>query len=296
MFDVFQIPYSALQREHEEAISDAAQAGTATVIRGGVARGAPSSEREDSDAWRLWQANIRRIFMLEVPQPLAVRRRVSFCEAVYEGESDVSGVTAVRSGDVSGIQQAWEAGKIAVVVDPEWALLAQLRPQVVIDAILAKRNLGTGLGEAPLVVGLGPGFRAGVDCHMVIETNRGHNLGRLILEGAAEPNTGIPGEIGGYLQERVLRAPCDGIFTSSLDIGNSVRQGEVVGIVGGGVVRAGIAGIIRGLLRPGTEVQGGVKLGDIDPRGEISYCGTISDKSLAIGGAALEAILKVYNR
>ena len=247
-------------------------------------------------AWRLWQANIRRIFLLEVPRPLAVRRRVSFCEAIYEGEIEVSGVMAVSAGDVSGVQQAWEEGEIAVVVDPQWSLLDKLRPQVLIDAILAKKNLGTRLDEAPLVVGLGPGFRAGIDCHMVIETNRGHNLGRVILAGAAEANTGIPGEIGGYTQERVLRAPGDGTFTSPLDIGRLVRQGERVGMVDGREVGAGIAGIIRGLLRSGTEVQEGVKLGDIDPRGEAAYCGTISDKSLAIGGAVLEAILRVYNR
>ncbi len=247
-------------------------------------------------AWRLWQANIHRIFMLEVPRPLAVRRRVSFCEAIYQEEIDVNGVTAIGAGNIPGIQQAWEEGKIAVVIDPQWSLLGKLRPQVVIDAILAKKNLGTRLDEAPLVIGLGPGFRAESDCHMVIETNRGHNLGRVILAGAAEANTGIPGEIGGYTQERVLRAPCDGTFTSLLDIGSLVRQGERVGMVDGREVAAGVAGIIRGLLRSGTEVQEGVKLGDIDPRGDASYCGTISDKSLAIGGAALEAILRVYNR
>ena len=151
------------------------------------------------------------------------------------------------------------------------------------------------LSDAPLVIGLGPGFRAGVDVHMVIETNRGHNLGRVLLTGAAEANTGIPGDIGGYAQERVLRAPCGGIFTTEAEIGDLVGQGELIGAVDGTPVAAGIAGVIRGLLRGGMEVERGAKLGDIDPRGDVGYCSTVSDKALAIGGAALEAILRVYN-
>lgn len=246
-------------------------------------------------AWRLWQANIRRIFMLEIPHPMAVRRQVSFCEAIYEGEISVDGVPAVRVESAAETYRAWEQGQLAVAVDPRWALIAQMHPQIVIDAILAKMNLGTGLNEAPLVIGLGPGFRAGVDVHMVIETNRGHNLGRVLLAGAAEANTGIPGDIGGYAQERVLRAPCGGIFTTGEQIGAVVRQGEQIGAVEGKPVAAGIAGVIRGLLRGRTEVEQGAKLGDIDPRGETGYCSTVSDKALAIGGAALEAILRVYN-
>ncbi len=247
-------------------------------------------------AWRLWQANIRRIFMLEIPEPLAVRRRVSFCEAVYEKEWEVSGVSAVRTDDASGIQAAWDKGQIPVAVDPRWLLLEKLHPQVVIDAILAKRNLGTRLSDGPLVIGLGPGFQAGIDVHIVIETNRGHNLGRLILTGAAEANTGIPGDISGYTEERVLRAPVSGTFTSPLAIGALVRQGATVGSVAGREVKAGISGVIRGLLRSGTEVEEGLKLGDVDPRGDAGYCTTISDKSLAIGGAALEAVFRVFNR
>ena len=253
-----------------------------------------AGEMASGVAWRLWQANIRRIFLLEIPRPMAVRRQVSFCEAIYEREISVDGVSAVRVETAAEIHRVWEQGKLAVAVDPRWDLVAQMQPQVVIDAILAKTNLGTKRDEAPLVIGLGPGFRAGADVHMVVETNRGHNLGRVLLSGAAEANTGIPGDIGGYAQERVLRAPASGIFATGEQIGAVVRQGQQIGSVAGKPVTAGIAGVVRGLLRGGTEVEQGVKLGDIDPRGEIGYCLTVSDKALAIGGAVLEAILRVY--
>lgn len=254
-----------------------------------------AGEMASGVAWRLWQANIRRIFMLEVSRPMAVRRKVSFCEAVYEKEYSVDGVPAVLVESGAEIYQAWERGRLAVAVDPRWSLIGEIQPQIVIDAILAKMNLGTGLNEASLVIGLGPGFRAGVDVHMVIETNRGHNLGRILLAGAAETNTGIPGDIGGYAQERVLRAPCGGSFTTGAEIGLLVGEGERIGAVADESVVAGITGVIRGLLRDGTEVEHGTKLGDIDPRSDVGYCSTVSDKALAIGGAALEAILRVYN-
>lgn len=246
-------------------------------------------------AWRLYMARIRRIVMLEVESPLAVRREVSFCEAVHHGRKVVEGVEAVRVHNLEEIRAAWERDRIAVVVDPAWGILPGLSPHVVVDAILAKRNLGTTLQEAPLVIGLGPGFVAGRDVHMVIETNRGHNLGRIITSGSAEPNTGIPGTIAGYAAERVLRAPCNGIFTALKAIGEQVRKGEVVGGIGERVVRAEIDGVLRGLIRSGTYVRQGLKLGDIDPRGEAAYCTTISDKARAIAGSVLEAIMRVYN-
>jgi xanthine dehydrogenase accessory factor len=247
-------------------------------------------------AWRLWQANIRSIFMLEIPQPLAVRREVSFCEAVYEESKSVDGVTAVLAKGIEDLRRAWAEGRIAVLVDPCWETVGRVGPQVVIDAILAKTNLGTTMKEAPLVIGIGPGFHAGNDVHTVIETNRGHNLGRLVFSGSAEANTGIPGEIGGYTTERVLRAPRDGIFRAKRRIGEMVRRGDIVGDVAGEELPAGIDGMIRGLLRDGIEVRWDTKLGDIDPRGKRDYCFTVSDKSLCIGGAALEAILRVYNK
>lgn len=247
-------------------------------------------------AWRLWRANIRNIFMLEIPRPLAVRREVSFCETVYEGSKEVDGVTAVRAEGSEGVRRAWMEGTIAVIIDPRWEMIGRIGPQVVIDAILAKENLGTTMTEAPLVIGLGPGFRAGKDAHIVIETNRGHNLGRLIFSGAAEANTGIPGDIGGYTTQRVLRSPRNGIFRATRRIGEMVRRGDRVGDVAGEELSAGIDGMIRGLLRDGTEIKKDIKLGDIDPRGKREYCFTVSDKALAIGGAALEAILRTYNQ
>ena len=166
---------------------------------------------------------------------------------------------------------------------------------LVVDAILAKRNLGTRMQEANLVIGLGPGFKAGNDVHLVIETNRGHNLGRIITAGPAEPNTGIPGAIGGFAEERVLRAPMDGKFTARRSIGDHIQADEIVGFVQETAVHAKIGGVIRGLIRSDTSVTNGLKIGDVDPRGQACYCYTISDKSRAIGGSVLEAVLRVYN-
>lgn len=254
-----------------------------------------AGEMASAVAWRLYMANIRRIFMMEVPKPLAVRRGVSFCEAVHQGRMLVEGVEAVLAKDHREFDRAWETLRIVVVVDPEWASVETVRPDVLVDAILAKRNLGTSLSDAPLVIGLGPGFVAGRDVHLVVETNRGHHLGRIISEGEAEPDTGVPGEIGGFSAERVLRAPASGIFEAAMEIGRRVRRGELVGHVRGEEVRAGMDGVIRGLIRPGTPIEKGVKIGDVDPRGDVSYCETISDKARAIAGSVLEAILRTYN-
>jgi xanthine dehydrogenase accessory factor len=243
----------------------------------------------------LYRANFRRILMLETPSPLAVRRRVAFCETVHEHTVTVEGIQATRVAGDAELLQAWEAGKIAVRVDPAGDSIHSDQPDVLIDATLAKRNLGLVITDAPLVIALGPGFTAGKDCHVVIETNRGHDLGRLIYHGHAEPNTGNPGEIGGFSSERVLRSPADGLFTSDRRIGDRVRTGEVVGQVGSAVVSASINGILRGLIRPGAPVTHGLKVGDIDPRGEPAYCDTISEKARALGGAVLVAILAAYN-
>jgi xanthine dehydrogenase accessory factor len=246
-------------------------------------------------AWRIYMSNIRRILMLETGSPLAVRREVSFCEAVYDGRKIIEGVEALRVDDDEAARKAWAQAKIAVAADPEWKVLDRLRPNVVIDAILAKKNLGTYLSEAPLVIGLGPGFVAGQDVHFAIETNRGHHLGRIITSGTAEPNTGIPGSIGGYTEERVLRAPCDGEFQARCTIGNPVKKGDIVGTVAAVNVTAKIDGVLRGLIRSSSQVDQGLKLGDIDPRGHVDYCHTISDKARAISGSVLEVILRVYN-
>ena len=193
------------------------------------------------------------------------------------------------------IRSAWENNYVPVIVDPGWESIKALRPHVVIDAIIAKKNLGTNLSEASLVISLGPGFEAGKDVHVAIETNRGHNLGRLIFNGCPEPNTGIPGSTNGYTLERVLRSPCAGIFTASLPIGTLVKKNDVIGYVDKQPVIARIDGILRGRIRNNISVTDKLKIGDIDPRGNIEYCTTISEKARAIGGSVLEAILKKYN-
>ena len=254
-----------------------------------------AGEMASAVAWRIYMSNIRRILMLETAAPLAVRREVSFCEAVHDGSKTVEGVNAIRIDHDNEVREAWAKGQIAVVADPEWKILDRFQPEVVIDATLAKRNLGTHLHEAPLVIGLGPGFIAGQDVHFVIETHRGHQLGRLVTSGSAAPNTGIPGSIGGFAEERVLRAPCDGVFKAECSIGDHIKKGDRVGTVEAEAVPAKIDGVLRGLIRSASRVNRGLKIGDIDPRGHVDYCYTISDKARAISGSVLEAILRVYN-
>ena len=246
-------------------------------------------------AHRLWKAHFY-VCMTEIANPMAIRREVSFCEALYDGEKTVEDVTAKRVIDVEAIRPTWKKGKIPVLVDPEAVVKKFLRPHVIVDAILAKKNLGTRITDAPLVVGLGPGFVAGKDVHLVAETNRGHNLGRLIWEGAAEPDTGTPGNIGGYGVERVLRAPEAGKLETLKKIGDLIEAGETVGVVNEVPMRSRVSGVLRGILRNGTEVQKGLKSADVDPRGNREACFTISDKARAIGGAVLEGILATFNR
>lgn len=247
-------------------------------------------------AWRMYMANVRSIVMMETAMPLAVRRQVAFCEAVYDGSKTVEGVEALKTAAVVEIPHVWELGKIALIVDPGWQAIQQIRPDVLVDAILAKQNLGTRREDAGLVIGLGPGFVAGEDVHVVIETQRGHNLGRIIAAGSAEPDTGIPGPVDGIAEDRVLRAPAEGEFRSSCRIGDSVVKGALVGRIGAADVIARIGGVLRGLIRPGTWVTAGLKIGDIDPRGDVTACFTISDKARAIAGSVLETVLRTYNR
>lgn len=231
------------------------------------------------------------VTMLEIEQPTVIRRTVSFAEAIYRGKYTVEEVTAELASGVDKIRAVLDKGNIAVAVDPSWSLVGALKPAVVIDAVLAKKNLGTGIDEAPVVIGLGPGFNAGVDVHAVVETKRGHNLGRVILAGAAEPNTGIPGIIGSFGEERVLRAPAAGLFDARKKIGDQVVKGELLALVEGIPLTATIDGVLRGLLKSGLSVHKGMKVGDIDPRAEREHCFTISDKSRAVAGGALEALL-----
>lgn len=252
-------------------------------------------------ALRLHRAGFHRLILLETARPLAVRRRVAFSEAVYEGLCSVEGTFAALASRLDEIPQLWDAGCIPVMVDPEGILVPRIRPEVLIEATLAKHNIGVCMTDAPLVIGVGPGFTAGKDVHRIVETNRGHNLGRVITSGCAEPNTGIPGSINGMTLERVLRAPCSGIFRTRHDIGDEVKAGEVIATVSvgrkapdGGSIHTVINGVVRGLLRSGTPVTEGMKVGDIDPRENIA-CHLVSDKARSIGGGVLEAILGRFN-
>jgi xanthine dehydrogenase accessory factor len=230
-----------------------------------------------------------RVVALEVPQPSAIRRTVSFAEAVYDGTACVEGVRALRCAT---LPEAWTPGDpVPILLDPEARCLDALRPAALVDAILAKRNLGTTRDMAPVVVALGPGFEAGRDAHAVVETNRGHDLGRVLLTGSAEPNTGIPGLIGGHGEARVLHAPAAGKVEPLCAIGDRVAAGDPVLTIGGVVVVSALDGIVRGLIRPGFEAWAGLKVADVDPRGAREHCFTVSDKARALGGGVLEAIL-----
>jgi xanthine dehydrogenase accessory factor len=243
--------------------------------------------------------------MTEIAAPISVRRTVSFSQAVYSGRTQVEDAVAILVHDEAEMLEAFKKREIAVFVDPGAGIVKSLKPAALIDAIMAKKNSGTTLSDASVVIGTGPGFRSGVDCHAVIETQRGHNLGRVITDGSAAPNTGVPGEIGGFSLERLLRAPAEGVFEeiSSISIGDTVKKRDVIALVRNAnkdgaaeyPVTAEISGTLRGLLSSGIVVKRGMKIGDIDPRCERSHCFTVSDKALAVGGGVLEALLRFHN-
>ncbi len=236
------------------------------------------------------------VVMTELPAPTAVRRTVAFSEAVHDGSATVEGVRARLARTAAEARRIARTGEVAVLVDPEDRARERLAPAAVVDARMAKRNLGTARGEAPVVIGLGPGFMAGADVDAVVETNRGHALGSVLLEGSAEPNTGVPGEIGGFGAERLLRAPAAGSLRARRQIGERVEAGAVVGDVDGQSVTAAIAGVLRGLVRDGSHVRAGQKIGDVDPRARPEHCFTVSDKSRAVAGGVVEAILGLRPR
>lgn len=240
--------------------------------------------------YRLHQCGFS-VVMTEIAQPTTVRCTVAFSTAVYQGFATVEGVTARRADTPAEIAQVLSQGEIPVAVDPEGTLVHTLTPGAIIDAIIAKRNLGTRISDAPVVIALGPGFCAGVDCHAVVETKRGHDLGRVLYQGQAIPNTGVPGIIEGVGAERVIRACRDGIWKPLVQIRQLVQAGDPVATVEGEPVLASISGVVRGLLPEGTPVHRGMKAGDIDPRGILEYCDTISDKARAIAGGTLEALM-----
>ncbi len=235
-------------------------AGLKIIIRG-------AGEMATGTACRLYSAGFRKLLMTEIDKPLTVRRLVSFSEALHERSWTVEGVEAAAIHDLNDVARFWQEQQVPILVDPTASSTTIFKPDVLVDAILAKKNLGTTMNDAPLVIAFGPGFYAGRDAHCVIETNRGHDLGRLILHGEAAPDTGAPGDIQGHTTLRVLRSPVDGIFESDRHIGSLVEKGQHIGQVAGQPVKAGLDGVIRGLIRPGTPVSRRLKIGDIDPRG-----------------------------
>lgn len=241
-------------------------------------------------AVRLKNAGMQ-VVMTEIAIPTTVRRSVAFSRAVYEGSAVVENITAKLVLDFAQIPAILQRDEIPVLIDPRCEVLKSIHFDAVVDSILAKKNLSTDPTQAPVVIGVGPGFSVPQDCHCVIETQRGHDLGRCIYQGYAAKNTGIPGEIGGYTVERLLRAPCDGIFHPILAIGDIVKAGQTVAMVDDQPVTAQINGIVRGLLQDNVPVKAGMKSGDIDPRGCYEHCFTVSDKARAVGGGVLEAIL-----
>ncbi|MDD4783558.1 MAG: selenium-dependent molybdenum cofactor biosynthesis protein YqeB [Syntrophaceticus sp.] len=231
-----------------------------------------------------------RVVMTEVAQPTCVRRKVSFAEAVYEGEITIEGIRGSRAGDFREALEIASEGQAAVLVDPRGDTLKKYPPLIYIDAAMTKKNFGTSINDAGIVIALGPGYEAGVDAFAVIETKRGSSIGRPLYQGAALPNTGIPGYVKGYTAERVLRSPAEGIFTGELNIGDPVNKGDNVGYVGDVPVKAAIKGTVRGLLRNGLKVNRGAKLGDIHPEVNREIVFSVTDKAWAIGRGVLEAI------
>lgn len=254
------------------------------IIRGG-------GDIATGTIYKLFQCGFP-LLVLEIDNPSCIRRTISFCEAVFDKNVEVEGVHARRVDSLEEAYQCYCLGQVPVMVDGEAVMIRQASPAVVIDAILAKKNLGTRITDAPVVIGVGPGFYAGKDVHAVVETQRGHNLGRVLYEGEAAPNTGVPGVIAGYGKERVIHAPASGTLHIEKQIGEEVAKGDIVAWVGDVPVKATISGIIRGMLREGYPAYKGLKMADIDPRiTEKDNCHHISDKARCVAGGVLEAIL-----
>lgn len=257
------------------------------LVRGG-------GEVASAIAHRLTKSGFRTC-MTEIPLPLAVHRGTTFCEAIFDGEKTVEGLTAKLVKSSAEIKGLWAKGQITIIIDPGASIKRQLQPHVLVDAIMAKKNLGTRIDDAEFVIGVGPGFIAGKDVHAVIESYHNENLGKVITEGAAEPDTGIPVYIGGFAFERAIHAINDGQFKSEKKIGESICAGDIIAEVSNQPIKAEIGGILRGLLRNNIVVKKGTKLVEIDPVSPEEVCYTIRAKMRAIAGGVLEAILMTYN-
>jgi xanthine dehydrogenase accessory factor len=258
------------------------------VIRGG-------GDLATGVAVRLFRAGFK-IIILEIERPTVIRLAVSFARTVYESKAVIEGIEGFLVSSCKEAQNIINQRKIAVLIDSEGNYIDKLNPTILIDAILAKRNLGTGKEQAPLVIGLGPGFTAGKEVDAVVETKRGHYLGRVIYQGKAELDTGIPGEIKGESIRRLLKSPADGEIMPLHKIGDLVKLDEVVAEVAGVPLKAEISGVLRGLIYTRTQVTRGMKVGDIDPRGIKDHCFTVSDKARSIGGGVLEIICTYLNK
>ena len=262
-----------MQRKREELV----------VVRGG-------GDIATGTIQKLWNSGFG-VVILETDRPTAIRRKVALSQAVYEGTAAVEELTAERIECPEEIEEVWKRGRIPLLVDSDCSYLKELKPMALVDAILAKKNLGTDKTMAKHTIALGPGFTAGVDVDLVIETMRGHSLGRIIREGMAMPNTGVPGVIAGYGKERVVHAPADGILHIFHDIGDSVEKGEALGKIGEVEVLSPLSGLLRGILPDGFPMTKGLKMADVDPRlSEYENCFTISDKARCIGGGVLEGL------
>ena len=246
-------------------------------------------------AYRLFKAGYK-VLILDIEEPLSIRRKVSFSEAIYDGQIIVEDIQAVLSRNLEEIYKAIDYGFIPVYVDPKGEIIKEIKPFAVVDSIIAKKNLGTTRSFAPITIGVGPGFEAGVDVDLVVESKRGHNLGKVIYKGMAEINTGIPGNNMGFTEERILRTGASGIIKNFYEIGDKVEKGDIICEVNGIKTLAEISGILRGIIREGIYVKEGLKIGDIDPRGIREYAFTISDKALSIGGGVLEGIMYLSKR
>lgn len=241
-------------------------------------------------ALRLWRCGFK-VVVTELSQPLAVRRLVSFAQAVFVGEVMIEGVKGRLADDLEDAFRLLHQGVVPVLVDPDAKTLEAFNPQVMVDARMTKQPPDKGINSAPLVIGAGPGFIVGENCHAVVETKRGHFLGHVYWSGSAEPDTGLPEPVSNYGEERVLRAPADGVIHNCVELGSKVQAGTIVAEVNGKPITAKFSGILRGLLHEGIYVKTGLKVGDVDPRMDERHCYYVSDKALAIGGGVLEGIL-----
>lgn len=254
--------------------------GKLAIVRGG-------GDLATGIIYRLWRAGFK-VLALEIEKPLVVRRTVSAAQAIFDGEYTIEDMPVKKINNINDLY--WNKD-VSIYVDPLGKSIRYLKPDVLVDAIMAKVNIGTRIDMAPLVIGVGPGFTAKVDVDYVVETKRGHTLGRLISSGSAIPNTGIPGMEMGYTIERILRSPSDGFVKALKDIGDYVLPGEIIAYVNGYPVYAEIKGVLRGLIHPSVNTSKNLKIGDIDPKNEKKYCFSITDKALAVGGGVLEALL-----